>query len=184
MQRPAWLHVKRLLCLMGRRPELLCGAIALTCALVVALRFTCSRAKDVIMPARLPKHFFPTQAPVVDLYLGQIDYAEHLRQDSEITLFFLYAPWCAQSIAARKEIEHVANNLADQVLFVAVNCWWHHGRCRKQKSFFYFPIINLYHRRWNTPFTAVEFTHWLLYGHDINFASNAGHRGVQHARVE
>ncbi|XP_069590148.1 thioredoxin domain-containing protein 11 isoform X1 [Ranitomeya imitator] len=147
MQRPAWLHVKRLLCLMGRRPELLCGAIALTCALVVALRFTCSRAKDVIMPARLPKHFFPTQAPVVDLYLGQIDYAEHLRQDSEITLFFLYAPWCAQSIAARKEIEHVANNLADQVLFVAVNCWWHHGRCRKQKSFFYFPIINLYHRR-------------------------------------
>ncbi|XP_073398968.1 thioredoxin domain-containing protein 11 [Dendrobates tinctorius] len=146
MQRPARLHVQRLLCLMGRRPDLLCGAIALSCALVVALRFTCSRAKDVIMPAKLPKHFFPNQSPVVDLYLGQIDYAEHLRQDSEITLYFLYAPWCAQSIAARKEIEHVANNLADQVLFVAVNCWWHHGRCRKQKSLFYFPIINLYHR--------------------------------------
>ncbi|KAM3916664.1 thioredoxin domain-containing protein 11 [Leptodactylus fuscus] len=146
MQRPAWLHVKRLLCLMGRRPDLLCGAIALSCALFVALRFTCSRAKDVIMPAKPPMHFFPTESPVVDLFLGQIDYAEHLRQDSEITLFFLYAPWCAQSIAARKEIEHVANKLADQVLFVAVNCWWHHGKCRKQKSFFYFPVINLYHR--------------------------------------
>ncbi|KAM4024110.1 thioredoxin domain-containing protein 11 [Anomaloglossus baeobatrachus] len=146
MQRPAWLHVKRLLCLMGRRPELLCGAIALSCALVVALRFTCSRAKDVIMPAKPPMQFFPTQSPVVDLFLGQLDYAEHLRRDSEITLFFLYAPWCAQSIAARKEIEHVANNLADQVLFVAVNCWWHHGKCRKQRNFFYFPVINLYHR--------------------------------------
>ncbi|XP_066432287.1 thioredoxin domain-containing protein 11 [Eleutherodactylus coqui] len=146
MQRPAWLHVKRLLSLMGRRPDLLCGAIALSCALVVALRFTCSRAKDVVMPAKPPNPFFPAQSPVVDLFFGQIDYADHLRRNSDITLFFLYAPWCAQSIAAREEIEHVANKLADQVLFVAVNCWWHQGKCRKQRSFFYFPVINLYHR--------------------------------------
>ncbi|XP_044160166.1 thioredoxin domain-containing protein 11 isoform X2 [Bufo gargarizans] len=146
MQSPAWRHVKRLLCLMGRRPDLLCGAIALTCALLVALRFTCSRAKDVTMPAKLPMRFFTRESPVVDLFLGQIDYADILRQDSEITLFFLYAPWCAQSNAAREQVEHVANKLADQVLFVAVNCWWHHGKCRKQRSFFYFPVINLYHR--------------------------------------
>ncbi|KAG8558334.1 hypothetical protein GDO81_016955 [Engystomops pustulosus] len=105
-----------------------------------------SRAKDVVLPAKPPVHFFPLQSPVVDLFLGQIDYAEHLRQESEITLYFLYAPWCAQSIAAREEIEHVANNLADQVLFVAVNCWWHHGKCRKQRSFFFYPVIHLYHR--------------------------------------
>ncbi|XP_056390106.1 thioredoxin domain-containing protein 11 [Hyla sarda] len=146
MQRPAWLHVKRLLCLMGRRPDLLCGAIALSCALLVALRFTCSRAKDVVMPAKPPMRFFHTHLPVVDLFFGQIDYADHLRQDSEITLYFLYAPWCAQSIAARDEIEHVANKLADQVLFVAINCWWHQGNCRKRRNFFYFPVINLYHR--------------------------------------
>ncbi|XP_068100798.1 thioredoxin domain-containing protein 11 [Hyperolius riggenbachi] len=146
MQRPSWLHVKRLLSLMGRRPELLCGAIALSCALIVALRFTCSRAKDVVMPARPPVHFFSTQSPVVDLFFGQLDYAEFLRQDSEITLFFLYAPWCAQSIAARVEIEHVASRLADQVLFVAVNCWWHQGKCRKQRTFFYYPVINLFHK--------------------------------------
>ncbi|XP_075035897.1 thioredoxin domain-containing protein 11 [Mixophyes fleayi] len=146
MQRPGWLHVKRLLCLMGRRPELLCGAIALSCALIVALRFTCSRAKDVILPAKPPVHFFSSHSPVVDLFLGQLDYAEHIRRDSEITLYFLYAPWCSQSIAARIEIEQVANKLADQVLFVAVNCWWHQGRCRKQRSFFYFPVINLYHK--------------------------------------
>lgn len=34
-----------------------------------------------------------------------------------------------------------------QVLFVAVNCWWNQGKCRKQKHFFYFPVIHLYHRR-------------------------------------
>ncbi|KAM4697784.1 thioredoxin domain-containing protein 11 [Rhinophrynus dorsalis] len=146
MHRPARLYVKRLLCLMGRRPDLLCGAIALSCALILVLRFTCSRAKDVVMPAKPPVHFFSMRSPVVDLYLGQLDYAEYIRQDSEITMFFLYAPWCGQSIAVREEIEQVAHRLADQVLFVAVNCWWHQGKCRKQKSFFYFPVINLYHK--------------------------------------
>ncbi|XP_053327391.1 thioredoxin domain-containing protein 11 [Spea bombifrons] len=146
MLRPVWQHFKRLFYLMGHRPKLLCGAIALSCALIVALRFTCSRAKDVVMPARPPERFFPTGSPVVDLFRGQLDYAEHIRQDSEITLFFLYAPWCGQSIAARSEIEQVANQLSDQVLFVAVNCWWHQGKCRKQKNFFYYPVINLYHK--------------------------------------
>ncbi|KAM8933623.1 thioredoxin domain-containing protein 11 [Pelodytes ibericus] len=146
MQTPVGQHVKRLLYLMSRRPDVLCGAIALSCALFLALRFTCSRAKDVILPARPPVHFFPTWSPVVDLFHGQLDYAEHIRKDSEITMFFLYAPWCGQSIAARSEIEKVANRLSDQVLFVAVNCWWHQGKCRKQKSLFYFPVINLYHK--------------------------------------
>nr|XP_033818927.1 thioredoxin domain-containing protein 11 isoform X2 [Geotrypetes seraphini] len=131
---------------MGRRPELLCGAIALSCAFIVALRVTCGRAKDVVVPAKPPVHFFSPISPVVDLFRGQLDYAEHIRQDSEITLFFLYAPWCGQSIATRQEIEHVARRLADQVLFVAVNCWWNQGKCRKQKSFFYFPVIYLYHK--------------------------------------
>ncbi|XP_063286360.1 thioredoxin domain-containing protein 11 [Pelobates fuscus] len=146
MQRPVRQHVKRLFCLMGRRPELLCGAIALGIALLVALRFTCSRANDVVMPARPPVHFFSKKSFVLDLFHGQLDYAEHIRQDSEITMFFLYAPWCGRSIMARSEIEEVANRLSDQVLFVAINCWWHQGTCRKQKHFYYFPVINLYHK--------------------------------------
>ncbi|XP_069503894.1 thioredoxin domain-containing protein 11 [Ambystoma mexicanum] len=137
---------KRLLSHMARRPDLLCGAIALICAFIIAIRFTCSRAKDVIMPTKPPVNFFPSMSPVVDLYRGQWDYAEVIRRDSEITLFFLYAPWCGQSIAAREEVEAVASKLADQVLFVAVNCWWNQGKCRKQKQLFYFPVIYLYHR--------------------------------------
>ncbi|KFP69730.1 Thioredoxin domain-containing protein 11, partial [Acanthisitta chloris] len=107
---------------------------------------SCSRAKDVTMPAKLPVNFFSTRSPVIDLFRGQLDHAEQLRQDSEIVLYFFYAPWCGQSIAAREEIEQVASRLSDQVLFVAVNCWWNQGKCRKQKHFFYFPVIHLYHR--------------------------------------
>ncbi|KAJ7408389.1 Thioredoxin domain-containing protein 11 [Pitangus sulphuratus] len=132
---------------MARRPEVLCGAaIVLGCAFLVALKVTCSRAKDVTMPAKLPVNFFSPRSPVVDLFRGQLDYAEQLRQDSEIALYFFYAPWCGQSIVAREEIEHVASRLSDQVLFVAINCWWNQGKCRKQKHFFYFPVIHLYHR--------------------------------------
>jgi len=67
------------------------------------------------MPAKLPVNFFSTRSPVIDLFRGQLDYADHLRQDSEIVLYFFYAPWCGQSVAVREEIEHVANRLSDQV---------------------------------------------------------------------
>ncbi|XP_051819165.1 thioredoxin domain-containing protein 11 isoform X3 [Antechinus flavipes] len=129
-----------------RRPELLCGVVAVGCALLLALKFTCSRAKDVIIPAKPPVNFFSSRSPVLDLFQGQLDYAEYIRRDSEVVLLFFYAPWCGQSIAAKGEIEQVASRLADQVLFVAVNCWWNQGKCRKQKHFFYFPVIYLYHR--------------------------------------
>ncbi|XP_006867274.1 PREDICTED: LOW QUALITY PROTEIN: thioredoxin domain-containing protein 11 [Chrysochloris asiatica] len=129
-----------------RRPELLCGAVALGCALLFALKFTCSRAKDVILPAKPPVSFFSSRSPVLDLFQGQLDHAEHIRRDSEVVLLFFYAPWCGQSISARAEIEQAASRLSDQVLFVAINCWWNQGKCRKQKHFFYFPVIYLYHR--------------------------------------
>ncbi|KAM6424366.1 thioredoxin domain-containing protein 11 isoform 1-T1 [Liasis olivaceus] len=132
---------------MARRPEVLCGAaVALGCACLLALRASCSRARDVTMPAKMPVGFFSSTSPVRDLFLGQLDQAEDIRQSSEIALFFFYAPWCGQSAAAREEVEQVAKRLADQVLFVAINCWWSQGKCRKQKHFFYFPVIYLYHQ--------------------------------------
>lgn len=74
-----------------------------------------SRAKDVTMPAKLPVSFFPATSPVHDLFLGQLDQAEDIRESSEISLVFFYAPWCGQSAAVREEIEQVAQSLADQV---------------------------------------------------------------------
>eukprot|EP00071_Canis_lupus_P042210 XP_022275767.1 thioredoxin domain-containing protein 11 isoform X3 [Canis lupus familiaris] len=76
--------------------------------------FTVSRAKDVIIPAKPPVSFFSSRSPVLDLFQGQLDYAEHVRRDSEVVLLFFYAPWCGQSIAARSEIEQAASQLSDQ----------------------------------------------------------------------
>lgn len=75
-----------------------------------------SRAKDVILPAKPPVSFFSSRSPVLDLFQGQLDYAEHVRRDSEVVLLFFYAPWCGQSIAARAEIEQAASQLSDQVM--------------------------------------------------------------------
>ncbi|XP_054460411.1 thioredoxin domain-containing protein 11 [Anoplopoma fimbria] len=139
--------LRQVLFLMARRPALLCGTIVLGVLLLLAVKFTCSRAKDVVAAARPPVRFFSAEAPVVDLYLGQLDQVERLRSVAEVSLIFFYAPWCAHSMAARQEVQQVAKKLAKQVQFVAVNCWWNHGKCRKQNRFYQYPIIHLFYRR-------------------------------------
>ncbi|TKS68553.1 Thioredoxin domain-containing protein 11 [Collichthys lucidus] len=139
--------LRQVLFLMARRPGLLCGAIVLSVLLVLAVKFTCSRAKNVVAAARPPVRFFSTEAPVVDLYLGQLDQVERLRSMAEVSLIFFYAPWCAHSMAARQEVQQVAKKLAKQVQFVAVNCWWSQGKCRRQNRFYQYPIIHLFYRR-------------------------------------
>lgn len=147
MLRRARQSLRQVLFLMARRPDLLCGAIVLGVLLILAVKFTCSRAKNVVAPARPPVRFFSTDAPVVDLYLGQLDQVERLRSVAEVSLIFFYAPWCAHSMAARQEVQQVAKKLAKQVQFVAINCWWSQGKCRKQNRLYQYPIIHLFYRR-------------------------------------
>ncbi|XP_012987795.2 thioredoxin domain-containing protein 11 [Esox lucius] len=144
-----WLRqsLRQVSSLMARRPGLVCGAILLSVLLLLAVKFTCSRAKNVVAAAHPPVRFISAEAPMVDLYLGQLEQVERLRAVAEVSLIFFYAPWCAHSIAARHEIQEVARRLAKQVQFVAVNCWWSQGKCRKQKSFFQYPVIHLFYRR-------------------------------------
>lgn len=132
---------------MAKRPELCCGAILLTCALILPLTLTCSRVKSVVASPRAPLRFFPAEAPLADLFLGQLEEADRLLEEADVSLVFYYAPWCAHCLAARQHVQQVALRLAQQVQFVAVNCWWHQGRCRKQKSFFQYPVIHLFYRR-------------------------------------
>ncbi|KAM9792490.1 thioredoxin domain-containing protein 11 [Neosynchiropus ocellatus] len=139
--------LRQVLSLMARRPDLLCGAILLGVLLVLAVKFTCSRAKNVVAVARPPTRFFSADAPVIDLYLGQLDQVDRLRSVAEVSLVFFYAPWCAHSMAARQELQQVAGKLAKQVQFVAINCWWNHGKCRKQNHFYQFPTVHLFYRR-------------------------------------
>uniref|UniRef100_A0A671N766 Thioredoxin domain-containing protein n=1 Tax=Sinocyclocheilus anshuiensis TaxID=1608454 RepID=A0A671N766_9TELE len=131
---------------MKRRPELCCGAILLTCALILPLTLTCSRVKSVVASPRAPLRFFPAEAPLADLFLGQLEEVDRLLEEADVSLVFYYAPWCAHCITARQHIQQVALRLAQQVQFVAVNCWWHQGRCRKQKIFFQYPVIHLFYR--------------------------------------
>ncbi|CAJ1053909.1 thioredoxin domain-containing protein 11 [Xyrichtys novacula] len=159
--------LRQVLFLMARRPALLCGAIVLSVLLVLAVKFTCSRAKNVVAAARPPVRFFSAEAPVVDLYLGQLDQVERIRSVAEVSLIFFYAPWCAHSMAARQEVQQVAKKLAKQVQFVAVNCWWSLGKCRKQNRFYQYPIIHLFYRRFGPikykgPFVAPYVENFIL----------------------
>ncbi|XP_029950849.1 thioredoxin domain-containing protein 11 [Salarias fasciatus] len=159
--------LRQVLLLMARRPDLLCGAIVLGVLLVLAVKFTCSRAKNVVAAARPPVRFFSPDAPVVDLYLGQLDQVERLRSVAEVSLIFFYAPWCAHSMAARQEVQQVAKKLAKQVQFVAVNCWWSLGKCRRLNRFYQYPIIHLFYRRFGPieykgPFVATYVESFIL----------------------
>lgn len=159
--------LRQVLFLMARRPALLCGAIVLGVLLILAVKFTCSRAKNVVAAARPPVRFFSAEAPVVDLYMGQLDQVERLRSMAEVSLIFFYAPWCAHSMAARQEVQQVAKKLAKQVQFVAVNCWWSQGKCRRQNRLYQYPIIHLFYRRFGPieykgPFVAAYVESFIL----------------------
>ncbi|XP_019962331.2 thioredoxin domain-containing protein 11 [Paralichthys olivaceus] len=159
--------LRQVLFLMARRPDLLCGAIVLSVLLVLALKLTCSRAKNVVAAARPPVRFFSAEAPIVDLYLGQLDQVERLRSVAEVSLIFFYAPWCAHSMAARQEVQQVAKKLAKQVQFVAVNCWYSQGKCRRQNRLYHYPIIHLFYRRFGPieykgPFVALYVENFIL----------------------
>ncbi|KAG5278335.1 hypothetical protein AALO_G00097840 [Alosa alosa] len=184
MLRRSRVYLRQVVNLMARRPDLLCGAILLSVLLILAVKFTCrdignglqwplgqtdlqnksqicqSRAKNVVAQAPAPVRFFAADAPVVDLYLGQLEQVERLRALAEVSLVFFYAPWCAHSVAAHDQLQHVAQRLGHEVLFVAVNCWWNQGKCRRQKNFYQYPVIHIYYRRFGPieykgPFTAL-----------------------------
>ena len=51
--------------------------------LTKTLHLFSSRAKNVVAAARPPVRFFSAEAPVVDLYLGQLDQARMLREHEQ-----------------------------------------------------------------------------------------------------
>ncbi|XP_061129632.1 thioredoxin domain-containing protein 11 isoform X1 [Syngnathus typhle] len=167
MLRRACLGPRQVLSLMARRPALLCGAIVLGVLLVLAVKFTSSRANNVVAAARPPLRFFSPDSPVVDLYLGQLDQMERLRSVAEVSFVFFYAPWCAHSMAARQEVQLVAKKLAKQVQFVAINCWWSQGKCRRLNHFYKYPTIHLFYQRFGPieykgPFVAAYVENFIL----------------------
>lgn len=78
--------------------------------------------------------FFPKQSIVKDYYRGEVVTAIEYARTSEFSFIMFYAPWDAESQAARKEFLIAANYMKDSVVFTAVNCWQPDGYCRNQYS--------------------------------------------------
>ncbi|RXN31763.1 thioredoxin domain-containing 11 [Labeo rohita] len=70
--------------------------------------------QNVVAAPRSPVRFFPAEAPVVDLFLGQLEEADHLLEEADVSVVFYYAPWCAHCITARQHVQQVALRLAQQ----------------------------------------------------------------------
>lgn len=94
-------------------------------------------------PAAYP--FFHEGSIVTDWYRGQLSLAiEHARY-SDITFIMYYAPWDAESQAARQEFEEVAKYMRKQVTFAAVNCWHPNSECKQHYNKVYkWPVFIAY----------------------------------------
>ncbi|KTF94890.1 hypothetical protein cypCar_00049568, partial [Cyprinus carpio] len=51
---------------------------------------------------------------LADLFLGQLEEADRLLEEADVSLVFYYAPWCAHCLAARQHVQQVALRLAQQ----------------------------------------------------------------------
>ena len=80
-----------------------------------------------------PKPFFGPDSAIDDFYGGDV-YGAFAEADlHENALLIYYAPWDADSRAARNVLELISDIFADSDLYIgAINCWTSRGECFKQ----------------------------------------------------
>lgn len=144
----------------------LCREIAIVCLLMITYAaLTKDPPKISKAPAAYP--FFPKDSIVTDWYRGQISKAIENARSSDIAFVMFYAPWDAESQAARQEFEATAKYMSEYVTFVAVNCWQPNSECRNQYSKVYrWPVLIAYpsHGRgvqYNGPISAPHMINFL-----------------------
>ncbi|XP_066140168.1 thioredoxin domain-containing protein 11 [Euwallacea fornicatus] len=94
-------------------------------------------------PAAYP--FFSQNNVVKDFHRGQIISAIEYSKFSDISFVMFYAPWDAESQAARKEFLAAAKYMKEFIVFTAVNCWQPGSECRNQYSKVYrWPVLIAY----------------------------------------
>ncbi|XP_076458267.1 thioredoxin domain-containing protein 11-like [Babylonia areolata] len=106
------------------------------------------KSKPLVVPARTPEPLFrgSSMSSVVDLHGGDLDPLVDLLQQEDLVFVMYYAPWCAKSHALSAQFSTAAKFMEGQVRFVAVNCWYPEGPCRKQYKFLLFPVFFAYHK--------------------------------------
>ncbi|XP_033630893.1 thioredoxin domain-containing protein 11-like [Asterias rubens] len=91
----------------------------------------------------VPLPIFPKGSPVYEFTDGNMLSAtlEIQRGNNEFSFVMYYAHWDGNSRDVAVEFDKAARQLSHQVTFVAVNCWWMHGSCRRQISTQMYPAL-------------------------------------------
>ncbi|KAJ8922905.1 hypothetical protein NQ315_001447 [Exocentrus adspersus] len=145
----------------------MCRELAIICLLMITYA---ALTKDPPKVSRAPPAypFFSKDSVVTDWYRGEITKAIEQARSSDIAFVMFYAPWDAESQAARQEFETAAAYMSDYVTFTAVNCWQPNSECRNQYSKVYrWPVLIAYpsHGRgvqYNGPISAPHMIRFLL----------------------
>lgn len=95
-----------------------------------------------------PSPFFSRGSLIEDYYYGHLSSAQTKVGLSELSFVFYYAPWSAESRAARAAYEHVSRLFYKEAYFAAINCWQPGSECNHQYSkITQWPILMAYTHR-------------------------------------
>uniref|UniRef100_A0A8D8BVJ9 Thioredoxin domain-containing protein 11 n=1 Tax=Culex pipiens TaxID=7175 RepID=A0A8D8BVJ9_CULPI len=103
-------------------------------ALILTTYASIQNSPPRISKAPPPAPFFSRGSLVHDWPSGALGPTQTRVSQSELSLVFYYAPWCAESQHARSVYDHVARLYYREAHFAAINCWQPGGECRLQYS--------------------------------------------------
>ncbi|XP_050300516.1 thioredoxin domain-containing protein 11 isoform X2 [Anthonomus grandis grandis] len=141
--------------------------LALFCVFLLAYGAVYKEPPKISKPPKAYP-FFPTNSAVTDFYYGDLTKALSLAKKitPDISFIMYYAPWDAQSQAARKEFLLAAEHLQDSVAFIAVNCWQPESDCKGSfAKIVRWPVMVIYLSVNN----AIQYNGPLLAPHMISF---------------
>ncbi|KAL3120769.1 hypothetical protein niasHT_008061 [Heterodera trifolii] len=112
------------------------------CVINLAMLFL--RTNQIVRepPPAVP-FFRPSNGTVQDLFDGNGFIPDLLMSKSEFVIVMLYAPWDNRCKLFRRSFSDVANafSIINSVKFVAVNCHYYRGQCKRMYKVHSFPVI-------------------------------------------
>ncbi|XP_055917110.1 thioredoxin domain-containing protein 11 [Eupeodes corollae] len=114
-------------------------------AIILTTYATLLNKEPVIGGTTSPKPIFSRYSIVQEWPYGNLADVQSKVAVSELSLIYFYAPWCAESLNAKKVYNSVANMYSQEVYFAAVNCWQPNSGCRTLYSNVYkWPVLMAY----------------------------------------
>ncbi|KAG8303144.1 Thioredoxin domain-containing protein 11 [Homalodisca vitripennis] len=101
------------------------------CFLLLIVFTTYASFNSNIGSAPAPAPFFPQGSLVADYFRGELEAALVRASEGDISFIMYYAPWDADSQAARRHFDTAATQHYQQVYFAGINCWQPKSDCRK-----------------------------------------------------